>query len=163
VDGRVRHELRARVVVSGRTIGRAVGGMADTIRRRLTKPDETLDERLEPASNAAQRAYMRRLMRTVWRGGKESIDALKSISSKAKLSEREVKTFCLSKYFGEAWTALEASTPILRRELVLTSNLVAETQRAQTILDFLTKGASRKVPRTAGQADISDSGTDAVA
>jgi len=47
-DARIRHSRDVRVVVSGRIIGRAVGGMADTIRRRLlSSPMSMLDVRLE--------------------------------------------------------------------------------------------------------------------
>jgi hypothetical protein len=59
IDARIRHAPEVRVVVSGRTIGRAVGGMADTIRKRMIKPDETIDDRLEPAEDAARRAHLR--------------------------------------------------------------------------------------------------------
>ena len=48
VDARIRHERGVSVVVSARTVGRADGGMADTMRRRIAQPDEFLDERLEP-------------------------------------------------------------------------------------------------------------------
>jgi GT2 family glycosyltransferase len=53
VDARIRHAPEVRVVVSGRTVGRAAGGMADTIRRRLARPDPIVDDRLEPAMDAA--------------------------------------------------------------------------------------------------------------
>lgn len=46
---RIRHAPEIEVVVSGRIIGRAEGGMADTIRRRLRQADPYLDDALEPA------------------------------------------------------------------------------------------------------------------
>ena len=48
VDAAVRHAPEVHVTVSGRTMGRSKGGMADTIRRRLQQADEFIDERLEP-------------------------------------------------------------------------------------------------------------------
>jgi len=49
-DLRIRHAPEVRVVVSGRILGRAAGGMADTIRRRLVAPDLWLDDALEPVA-----------------------------------------------------------------------------------------------------------------
>ena len=46
---RVRHAPEIVVTVSGRTTGRAEGGMADTIWRRLGRADPYLDDALEPA------------------------------------------------------------------------------------------------------------------
>jgi glycosyltransferase involved in cell wall biosynthesis len=63
IDARIRHAPEVRVTASGGTRGRASGGMADTIRRRMVRPDEMLDERLEPAVNAARRAELRSLAR----------------------------------------------------------------------------------------------------
>jgi hypothetical protein len=46
--------------LSGRTEGRAAGGMGDTIRRPLVCAGAFLDSRLEPASNATARTIFRR-------------------------------------------------------------------------------------------------------
>ena len=46
---RVRHAPEIVVTVSGRIVGLAEGGMADTIRRRLKRADPCLDDALEPA------------------------------------------------------------------------------------------------------------------
>jgi len=52
---RIRHAPEVRVVVSGRILGRAAGGMADTIRRRLVAPDLWLDDALEPVAARVMR------------------------------------------------------------------------------------------------------------
>lgn len=57
---RLRHAPEVRVVVSGRILGRATGGMADTIRRRLVAPDLFLDDALEPALDRLTRLQARR-------------------------------------------------------------------------------------------------------
>lgn len=49
VGARIRHAPEIAVIVSGRTEGRAEGGMADTIRRRMHRADPFLDDALEPA------------------------------------------------------------------------------------------------------------------
>ena len=64
VGASIRHSPAVHVTVSGRTVGRATGGMAETIRRRLEKPDEFLDDRLELAMNCARRAAARGTLRT---------------------------------------------------------------------------------------------------
>ena len=63
IDGRVRHDPQIRVVVSGRTEGRAPGGMADTIRRRMAQQDEFIDDRIGPAWLAFHRLRMKRRFR----------------------------------------------------------------------------------------------------
>jgi hypothetical protein len=140
VDARVRHSPAVRVVVSGRTIGRAAGGMADTIRRRLTKPDETLDERLEPASNAARRAWSRALLRRIWSGDLSSGVAFKLLSMNARVPESEVRKLFGLSYFGEAWSALESRSPALRRQRILVSSLPVEMMRARGIRSALLDG-----------------------
>jgi hypothetical protein len=137
VDTRIRHSPDVCVVVSGRISGRAVGGMADTIRRRLTKSDEVLDERLEPARLAAQRAWMRGLFRKIWSASRSTSNAVTLLSFFSKVAEAEIKTLLLSSYFGEAWDQLEARSPALCRSNVLTSNLPNEMLIAQMILESL--------------------------
>jgi len=55
INARIRHAPEIVVAVSGRTIGRAKGGMADTIRRRLRRADPYLDDALEPAVDCWRR------------------------------------------------------------------------------------------------------------
>lgn len=59
---RVRHAPEVRVMVSGRILGRAAGGMADTIRRRLVAPDLFLDDAMEPAKDRLTRLQDRRFL-----------------------------------------------------------------------------------------------------
>lgn len=61
---RVRHAPEVTVTVSGRILGRAEGGMADTIRRRLVAPDTVLDDALEPAADRLARLTRRAARRT---------------------------------------------------------------------------------------------------
>jgi hypothetical protein len=57
---RLRHAPEVQVIVSGRILGRAEGGMADTIRRRLVAPDTQLDAALEPVADRVARLQRRR-------------------------------------------------------------------------------------------------------
>jgi len=144
VDARIRHSPTVRVVVSGRIIGRAVGGMADTIRRRLAKSDEMLDERLEPARSAAQRAWMRGLLREIWTAGRSMPPAVSLLSGLSKVPEVEIKMLLLSPYFGEAWAELEKRSPALYKSRVLTRDLSREMRFAQMILESLSVNGLRR-------------------
>ena len=116
IDARVRHAPECRVVVSGRTKGRAVGGMADTIRRRLTAPDTFLDDRLEPAMDCARRAALRHLAREVHRR-RCGMDLLRRASG---VDEATLAALIRMPYFGAAWAEIEAISPLLLRRRVAT-------------------------------------------
>ncbi|GJE17592.1 hypothetical protein AIGOOFII_2308 [Methylobacterium marchantiae] len=60
---RVRHAKDVVVTVSGRLVGRAPGGVADTIRARCEVPDSLCDARLEAVPRALYRYLWRRRLR----------------------------------------------------------------------------------------------------
>ena len=110
IDARIRHAPEVGVVVSGRIVGRAKGGMADTMRRRMVRPDRYLDEALEPAMDRVARLRARAAARRAFgangaRGG-----------------------------FGAAWEAVSAGM-VSRR--VAAASLPAEMERALVMLDGL--------------------------
>lgn len=136
VDARIRHEPAARVVVSARTIGRAPGGMADTIRRRMQVVDPFLDDRLEPALAALRRAVWRARLRRLWRGEPGPSERL------ARALGVPVEGMARARYFGAAWAAIEAASPALRPERVALADLARETARAVRIRDWLSGAAA---------------------
>ncbi len=107
IDARIRHAPDVVVTVSARTEGRAAGGMADTIRRRMTCPDAELDARLEPAADAFRRASLRRATRSAWRGRSP---------------------------FGAEWERIERRDPSLLRRRVHVNDLAAEAAAAERLL-----------------------------
>jgi hypothetical protein len=134
VDARVRHDPAVRVSVSGRIEGRAEGGMAETIRRRLVQPDDMLDDRLEPAATCALRARSRAAARRAY----DCQDAgVNSLPSDLGLSIPAVARALALPYFGQAWKALEDASRPLRRRPVAVIDLGEQMASATSILRAL--------------------------
>jgi hypothetical protein len=132
-DARIRHAPECHVTVSGRTEGRAPGGMADTIRRRLSAPDPYLDDRLEPADLCAKRARLRRTLRLC----RANPDRLPSFASETGLSAEVLGHLLRLNSFGHAWAFVERESPALKRQKVPVAGLPAQMRRAQDICDAL--------------------------
>ena len=134
VDARVRHAPEVHVTVSGRIEGRSQGGMADTIRRRLTRPDEFIDDRLEPATACARRARCRAAARAAYQAGRIGDAAL---AQALQLDPGILAGFMDVPHFGMAWEAVERASPVLVRRPVAVAELAAQTAMAEAILSVL--------------------------
>jgi GT2 family glycosyltransferase len=134
IDADIRHDPDVSVLVSGRTEGRAIGGMADTIRRRLVCPDLFLDDRLEGAAQATLRARLRRCARNVWRVGAAENGAVRALASALHLPSCDVRDLLSGRFFGAAWENLETASPILGRRPVRAASVGTEISRAGSIL-----------------------------
>jgi hypothetical protein len=154
VDARIRHAPEVRVVVSGRTLGRAVGGMADTIRRRMVRPDEMLDDRLEPALDAARRAELRRLVRTAWYNPGKLRGIVEILANRLLMPSTEMVRVLSLPYFGAAWTKLEASSPLLAKRKVPVADLENQTEQARTILNAFTQCVQIRPAASVSPTDI---------
>ena len=132
LDMRVRHAPEVHVVVSGRIEGRSAGGMADTIRRRMSAPDPYLDDRLEPAADCARRAIGRSLLRQVIQTGQGT----EILSLHLGIEVGRISTL-MQAGLGEAWHMIEAESPMLRRRRVAVADLPTEMEAAQAILRAL--------------------------
>ncbi len=148
VDARVRHAPECQVFVSGRTEGRAQGGMADTIRRRLIAPDLIIDDRLEPVDACARRARLRRLARAAWMGRASFLP----LSRRAGIDPARLRALLDRPRFGAAWAEIEAAAPILARVRVPVAELARQTARAREIRDALRR-ATQGLPAMAESAD----------
>ena len=135
---RVRHCPAARVTVSCRLDGRAAGGMADTMRRRIAEADAApVDPRLEPALDALLRLRCRRALRRLRAGAPRPGDPLRLALA---LGLRPAALMALAGLpgFWRAWDALQAQAWPLRRHRVVTAGgLEGETRRAAAILRIL--------------------------
>ncbi len=133
-DARLRHAPEVWVTVSGRTEGRAKGGMADTMLRRMSAADVMLDDRLEGAREAARRARLRRSARLVRDGTGDLGELAASLACPAATVAN-----WLAGPFGAAWEAIEAASPALRRRRLPVAELEMQTRSARRIRDGLLK------------------------
>ena len=135
VDARIRHAINISVVVSARTEGRATGGMADTIKRRLVRPDAFLDERLEHARDAVRRSRLRNSFRQLWRdaAGRRS-NAVDALANELGLPRNRLHSLWSAPFFGTAWSAIERESAILSRRKVAAADVVGETAIAEGLL-----------------------------
>ena len=146
VDARIRHAPGARVVVSARLEGRARGGMADTMRRRLDAVDPFLDDRLESVAAAIRRARARAALRAAWHaarsagGAADGRDAPAHLKRLSRLLGVDVAAALDGRCFGAVWSEVEAASPVLRRARVALADLARHTARAVRVRDGLRAG-----------------------
>ncbi len=133
VDARIRHAMDVRVTVSGRLHGRAKGGMADTIRRRMERPDLFLDDRLEPAEAALRRSSLKRKVRLAF----DRPDRLRQLLTGLGCRLAEIEMHCALNSFGALWASLQEGQSTLRRQPVAVADLPREMARARRLCDAL--------------------------
>jgi GT2 family glycosyltransferase len=127
VDARIRHAPTVSVSVSGRIHGRAAGGMADTIRRRIVQQDEYTDTAVEPAGDRFRRVSLRALARAFWAGIRTD---WKQLAHALDTTAETVRRALALPFFGCAWAALERACPVLHARRVRFSDLPAEIEAA---------------------------------
>jgi len=153
VDASIRHAPECHVTVSGRTEGRAPGGMADTIRRRLSAPDPFLDDRLEPADPCAKRARLRQTFRLC----RTNPSLLPGFAHETGLSPAVLGQMLRANSLGHAWAFVERESPALARQKVPVADLPAQMRRAQEICDALRlRDGSRRAQPPASLAEAAD-------
>jgi hypothetical protein len=139
IDARIRHDPTIRVVVSGRTIGRASGGMADTIRRRMVRQDVFADACLEPPGDALRRADFRRRLRTAW----HQQDADPALAANLQISPAVLDARLQGKFFGALWDEVERMCPMLTHRRVRFADLPQHIRHARELLLLV----EAKIPR----------------
>jgi hypothetical protein len=137
IDAKVRHAPDVAVVVSGRIQGRAAGGMADTIRRRLERPDAFLDDRLEPPADMARRARLRRSLRMAWRSGTDTVESLTPLADALALPAAQLRDVMPSSAFGALWKQVEVMSPVLMRRRIPARLVRLAITRAAKLRDRL--------------------------
>jgi GT2 family glycosyltransferase len=135
LDAQVRHDPKISVVVSGRIEGRAQGGMADTIRRRIVKQDEFADERVEPAWASFYRVRMKHRFSLLWR---EPNDVrLYRLARLLAVAPKALTEAVGTPYFGLAWSRIEPASSLLSQRRVRFVDLPREMAIARGIYSRL--------------------------
>lgn len=149
-DARIRHAPDVCVTVSGRIDGRAVGGMADTIRRRLVTPDAYLDDALEPAANRVRRARLRAEVRRLFQG-KGNVPSW--LSRELGCNRASLNTALRQGTFGVAWEAVEGVAAGLAPVRVPVADLPDETRKARRVVASLRGGRAVRLTVQGGAPD----------
>jgi hypothetical protein len=134
IDARIRHDPTVVVVTSGRLDGRAPGGMAETIRRRMHQQDEFTDESLEPAVDAYRRIDFRRRVRRSWRRQLAGLAPAADLSADLGIPAARFRSMLNGRFFGAVWAEVESRTPFLLRRRVRFADLPREIAVARRLL-----------------------------
>jgi GT2 family glycosyltransferase len=132
-DARIRHDVGIEVVVSGRLDGRAPGGMADTIRRRMRQQDEYADDLVEPAADAYRRADFRRRLRVAWMSRHEGWFP-SELAADLRLAPSRLSLIFSEPFFGTAWDYVQRESPVLPRRRVRFVDLPRQIKLARELL-----------------------------
>jgi hypothetical protein len=132
-DARVRHDPAIRVTTSCRLVGRAAGGMAETLRQRLADPDAPCDEALEPVLDALHRNFWRATLRAQHAQGRLDGDWARTLG----IAERAAADLSRLVHFGAFWQAVERGSPSLRRYRLRPEALPVEILRARGVIGWL--------------------------
>jgi GT2 family glycosyltransferase len=136
IDARIRHAPDIMVHVSGRLEGRAAGGMAETIKRRMVQQDTLTDPKLEPAIDAFRRAKARARLHAVRQGVGDSL----ALATDLLINPAEMHRMLEASYFGQVWAAIQAASPVLQRRRVEFKELGREIRMALGLRDKLLLG-----------------------
>lgn len=135
-DAKIRHASDIQVQVSARLQGRATGGMADTLSRRLRGQDRLTDELLEPTVDAYRRVLSRARLRNL-RNGTTSSETIARLATDLLIPPDLVFSALPDPHFGAAWHFIQCTSPMLRRRRVAFADLARETRQALALRDHL--------------------------
>ena len=134
-DARIRYCPTVHVITSGRTKGRAPGGVADTLAVRSREPEAFCDEALEPFRSAFARAAWRGRLRQ--RHGAEGLVFDRDWAKKLKISPQDMDELVQKSAFGAVWASIEFRSPRFARQLLRPSELPEQISIARRWLAHL--------------------------
>jgi hypothetical protein len=140
-DARIRYCPAVHAVTSGRTNGRAPGGVADTLAIRSREPEAFCDDALEPFRTAFARAAWRGRLRRLHRAGRLALD--QDWAAKLEIPARDVNDIIQESTFGAAWALIEDRSPLFARRLLRPAELPGQIVIARRWLAHLREEGSR--------------------
>ena len=140
-DARIRYCPAVHVVTSGRTQGRAPGGVADTLAIRSREPEAFCDDALEPFRTAFARAAWRGRLRRLHGAGRLALD--QDWAAKLEIPARDVNDIIQESTFGAAWALIEDRSPLFARRLLRPAELPGQIVIARHWLAHLREECSR--------------------
>jgi hypothetical protein len=141
-DARVRHDPAVRVTTSCRLVGRAAGGMADTLQHRLIDPNAFCDEALEPLLDALHRNFWRATLRRRHGDGDLGTEWAATLA----IADAMAFELCRLDHFGAFWQTVERISPSLRRNRLCPEALPVEILRARGVLGWLRNQTAAPMP-----------------
>jgi cellulose synthase/poly-beta-1,6-N-acetylglucosamine synthase-like glycosyltransferase len=145
-DARVRFCPAVNVITSGRTKGRAPGGVADTLLIRSQEPNALCDDFLEPFRIAFARAWWRGRLRRQHRAGRLALD--QDWAAELGISTEGLNDIIKEPAFGAAWSVIEDRSPVFVRQLLRPADLpeqIAIARRSLIDLRDVGSGARQHV------------------
>ncbi len=139
-DARIRYCSTAHVITSGRTHGRAPGGVADTLALRSREPDAFCDDALEPFRAASARASWRGRLRRLHAAGRLALD--QDWAAELGLSACDVNDVIKEAPFGAAWNIIEDRSSLFARHLLRPAELPEQIAIARRSLSLRREGGS---------------------
>ncbi len=146
-DRVVRHDPDLVVVTSGRLLGRAKGGVADTIRLRCDAPDSFCDDRLERLERVVARALLRRRLRRLHAAGRRT--AIRRWVRAFSVDTATALRLAALPAFGAIYAALETASPRLSYRPLRPAGLPRQIRRARLLVAVLRSRAARTLPADA--------------
>jgi hypothetical protein len=141
-DARIRYSPTIRVITSGRTEGRAPGGVADTLAIRSKEPEAFCDDALEPFRTAFARALWRGRLRRLHAAGGLALD--QDWAAQLGLSACDVNDIIKESPFGAAWNIIEDRSSLFARQLLRPAELPEQIAIARRSLSLLAKASGAR-------------------
>lgn len=143
---RVRHAKDVVVTVSGRLVGRAPGGVADTIRARCEVPDSLCDARMEAVPRALYRYLWRRRLRRLH--ASSALVTTTAWARKLSIPEADAVRIAKQPLVGLAVAEIERVSPKLIYRPLGPRQLPRHIRLATVVLTFLRAASAlnRKLP-----------------